>query len=122
MINPLIVEGQIHGGVAQGVGGALLEEMIYDENGQLLTTTYMDYLLPTAEDVPFIATRHIETPSSFTEGGVKGMGEGGAIAPAAVIAGAVEEALSRIGVVSVSRVPLTPERVLDHIAQARSNQ
>ena len=122
MINPLIVEGQIHGGVAQGIGGALLEEMVYDENGQLLTTTYMDYLLPTAEDVPFIATRHIETPSPFTEGGVKGMGEGGAIAPAAVIAGAVEEALSRIGEVSISQVPLTPERVLDHISQARTNQ
>jgi len=120
MINPLIVEGQIHGGVAQGIGGALLEEMIYDENGQLLTTTYMDYLLPTAEDIPFIATRHIETPSQFTEGGVKGMGEGGAIAPAAVIAGAVEEALSSIGEVSVCRVPLTPERVLDHISKART--
>lgn len=121
MINPLVVEGQIHGGVAQGIGSALLEEMIYSENGQLLTTTYMDYLLPTAEDVPFIATRHIETPSAFTEGGVKGMGEGGAIAPAAVVAGAVEDALSGIGDVFISRVPLTPERVLGHISDARSN-
>lgn len=120
MINPLIVEGQIHGGVAQGIGSALFEEMIYDENGQLLTTTFMDYLLPTAEDVPFIATRHIETPSEFTEGGVKGMGEGGAIAPAAVIAGAVEDALSELGEVWVSQVPLTPERVLNHIYDARS--
>jgi len=122
MINPLVVEGQIHGGVAQGIGSALLEEMIYDENGQLLTTTFMDYLLPTAQDVPFIATRHLETPSPSTEGGIKGMGEGGAIAPAAVVAGAVEDALSEIGHVYVSRVPLTPERVLGHIADARRQQ
>lgn len=122
MINPLVVEGQIHGGVAQGIGSALLEEMIYDENGQLLTTTYMDYLLPTAEDIPFIATRHLETPSLFTEGGIKGMGEGGAIAPAAVVAGAVEDALSELGQVYVSRVPLTPERVVGHIVEARRQQ
>jgi aerobic carbon-monoxide dehydrogenase large subunit len=121
MINPTIVEGQIHGGVAQGIGSALLEEMVYDADGQLLTTTYMDYLLPTAQDIPFIATRHLETPSPSTEGGIKGMGEGGAIAPAAVIAGAVEDALSGLGPVWISRVPLTPERVLDHIAEARSN-
>ena len=122
MINPLIVEGQIHGGVAQGVGSALFEEMIYDTDGQLLTTTFMDYLLPTAEDIPFIATRHLETPSPTTEGGIKGMGEGGAIAPAAVIAGGVEDALSELGRVWVSQVPLTPERVLGHIAEARSRQ
>ena len=121
MINPLVVEGQIHGGVAQGIGSALFEEMVYDEDGQLLTTTYMDYLLPTAQDVPFIATRHLETPSPSTEGGIKGMGEGGAIAPAAVVAGALEDALSEIGTTWVSQVPLTPERVLDHIATARSN-
>ena len=121
MINPLVVEGQIHGGVAQGIGSALLEEMVYDEQGQLLTTTYMDYLLPTAEDVPFIGTRHLETPSPGTIGGIKGMGEGGAIAPAAVVAGALEDALSHIGPVWVSEVPLTPERVLRHIAAARGH-
>lgn len=119
MINPTIVEGQIHGGVAQGVGSALFEEMIYDEGGQLLTTTYMDYLLPSASDVPFIATRHLETPSPSTIGGIKGMGEGGAIAPAAVVAGGVEDALSEIGRVWITEVPLTPERVLGHIADAR---
>ena len=118
MINPMIVEGQIHGGVAQGIGSALLEEMVYDESGQLLTTTYMDYLLPTANDVPHIRTRHLQTPSA-TVAGVKGMGEGGAIAPAAVIAGAVEDALSELGTVWISEVPLTPERVLGHIADAR---
>jgi carbon-monoxide dehydrogenase large subunit len=119
MINPLIVEGQVHGGVVQGIGSALLEEMIYDEAGQLLTTSYMDYLLPTASDVPRIEVRHIETPSPSTIGGFKGMGEGGAIAPAAVIAGAVEDALSELGQVWVSEVPLTPERVLGLIATAR---
>lgn len=119
MINPLIVEGQVHGGVVQGIGSALLEEMIYDEAGQLLTTSYMDYLLPTASDVPRIEVRHIETPSPSTIGGFKGMGEGGAIAPPAVIAGAVEDALSELGQVWVSEVPLTPERVFGLIATAR---
>ncbi len=122
MINPLVVEGQIHGGVAQGIGSALFEEMVYDEDGQLLTTTFMDYLLPTALDVPHIATRHLETPSPNTIGGIKGMGEGGAIAPAAVIAGAVEDALSEIGPVWISEVPLTPERVLRYIRQAKENR
>lgn len=119
MINPLIVEGQVHGGVVQGIGSGLLEEMIYDETGQLLTTSYMDYLLPTASDVPRIEVRHLETPSPSTIGGFKGMGEGGAIAPAAVIAGAVEDALSELGQIWVNEVPLTPERVFNHIATAR---
>ena len=122
MINPMIVEGQIHGGVAQGIGSALLEEMVYDEDGQLLTTTFMDYLMPSSLDVPHIATRHLETPSPSTIGGIKGMGEGGAIAPAAVVAGAVEDALSELGTVWVSQVPLTPERVLGHIEEARRSE
>ncbi|HLT96426.1 MAG TPA: xanthine dehydrogenase family protein molybdopterin-binding subunit [Acidimicrobiia bacterium] len=121
MINPLIVEGQIHGGVAQGIGTAMFEEMIYDEDGQLLTTTFMDYLLPTAKDVPYIGTKHLETPSPSTEGGLKGMGEGGAIAPGAVVAGAVEDALSELGRVWVSQIPLTPERVLRYIHEAKEN-
>lgn len=122
MINPLVVDGQVHGGVAQGIGTALLEEMVYDDDGQLLTTTYMDYLLPTALDVPHIGTRHLETPSPDTEGGIKGMGEGGAIAPAAVIAGALEDAISGIGPAWVNQVPLTPERVLAHIDVARQRR
>ncbi|MBA3584001.1 MAG: xanthine dehydrogenase family protein [Gemmatimonadetes bacterium] len=120
MINPMIVDGQIHGGVAQGIGSALFEEMLYDDEGQLLTTTYMDYLLPTAMDIPRIETRHLETPSPSTLGGIKGMGEGGAIAPAAVLAGAVEDALSGLGTAWVDEVPLTPERVLGHIAAAKA--
>jgi carbon-monoxide dehydrogenase large subunit len=111
MINPLVVEGQVHGGIAQGIGGALLEEMIYDENGQLLTTTFLDYLLPGATDIPVIEVSHLETPSPFTIEGIKGMGEGGAIAPGAILAAAVEDALRPFGHVVVNELPLTPERV-----------
>jgi carbon-monoxide dehydrogenase large subunit len=119
MINPMIVEGQIFGGVAQGIGSALLEEHLYDESGQLLTTTFMDYLLPTATDIPEIEVHHLETPSPTTVEGVKGMGEGGAIAPGAVLAAAVEDALALLGPVVVDQLPLTPERVLGWIDEAR---
>lgn len=118
MINPMIVEGQIFGGVAQGIGSALMEEFIYDESGHLLTTTFMDYLLPTFNDVPAIRVWHLETPSAVTVEGVRGMGEGGAIAPGAVLAAALEDALSPIGLVVIDRLPLTPERVIGWIDQA----
>jgi aerobic carbon-monoxide dehydrogenase large subunit len=121
MINPMIVEGQITGGVAQGIGSALLEEFVYDDQGQLLTTTLMDYLIPTATDIPRIRIRHIVTPSE-TVAGVRGMGEGGAIAPGAVLAAAVEDALSPLGPVVVDRLPLTPERVLGYADIARGNR
>lgn len=111
IINPLVVDGQIQGGVAQGIGTALYEQVIYDENGQLLTGTLMDYLPPTAADVPRVEIGHIESPSPHTLGGIKGMGEGGAIAPPAAIANAVADALAPFGV-RVKEVPLTPERVL----------
>ena len=88
MINPLIVDGQVHGGVAQGIGGALLEEFVYDEDGQLLSTTFMDYLLPGATDIPPMTVVHLETPSPFTIKGIKGMGEGGSIGPGPAIASA----------------------------------
>jgi carbon-monoxide dehydrogenase large subunit len=120
MINPLVVEGQIHGGLAQGIGGALYEELVYDSEGQLLTTTFLDYLLPGVGDIPPIEIDHLETPSPFTINGVKGMGEGGAIAPPAVIAGAVEDALRPFGRVFVNEVPLTPERVRGFVGSARS--
>jgi carbon-monoxide dehydrogenase large subunit len=119
MINPLIVEGQIFGGIAQGIGSALYEEFVYDDEGHLLTTTFMDYLLPGAPEVPPIEVFHLETPSPFTVSGIKGMGEGGAIAPGAVIAGAVEDAISTIGPVLVDEIPLTPERVRRFIDLAR---
>jgi carbon-monoxide dehydrogenase large subunit len=110
MINPNVVEGQIAGGTAQGIGGALLEELTYDADGNPVTTTFMDYLLPTAADVPNIEFGHVVTPGAGP-GGYKGVGEGGAIgAPAAVI-NAVADALSPFGV-TVSRLPLSPEAVV----------
>ena len=111
LVNPLIVEGQIHGGVAQGIGGALLEELVYSSEGQLQTTTLLDYLMPSSTDIPLIEVAHIETPSPFTILGIKGMGEGGAIAPGPALAAAVEDALRPLGRVFVNELPLTPERV-----------
>ncbi len=111
MINPMIVDGQVHGGVTQGIGGALLEELVYDDQGQLLNTSFMDYLIPTATDVPAYEVHHLETPSPLTVGGMKGMGEGGAIAPGPAIANAVCDALRPFNV-RVTRLPLKPERVL----------
>lgn len=111
MINPLIVAGQVHGGVAQGIGGALYEQLVYDENGQMLSQTLVEYLLPSALEVPPIEVHHIETPSPFTIGGFKGAGESGAIAPLATLGNAVSDALAPLGV-SVDSLPLSPERVL----------
>ncbi|HUM15576.1 MAG TPA: xanthine dehydrogenase family protein molybdopterin-binding subunit [Candidatus Nitrosotalea sp.] len=117
LINPVIVEGQIHGGVAQGVGGGLLEEMVYDEQAQLLTGTFMDYLVPTAMELPAIETVHLEYPSPRNPLGIKGIGEGGAISPPAAIANAVEDALSPWGV-RVTRTPLGPSMVLGLLERA----
>jgi carbon-monoxide dehydrogenase large subunit len=111
MINPLVVDGQVHGGVAQGLGGALLEEMVYDEQGNMQTTTLLDYRLPGATDIPHIEVDHLTTPSPFTIAGIKGMGEGGSIGPGPAIAAAVQDALSPLGDVFVNELPLTPERV-----------
>ncbi len=118
VINPVIVDGQIHGGVAQGVGGALLEEMVYDEQAQLLTGTFMDYLVPTAMELPPIETVHLEYPSPRNPLGMKGVGEGGAISPPAAIANAVEDALQPFGV-RVTRTPLGPSVVLGLLESAR---
>jgi aerobic carbon-monoxide dehydrogenase large subunit len=117
VINPVIVEGQVHGGVAQGIGGALLEEMVYDEQAQLLTGTFMDYLVPTAMEVPAIETVHLEYPSPRNTLGMKGVGEGGAISPPAAIANAVEDALAPFGV-RVTRTPLGPAVVLGLLGAA----
>ncbi len=110
MINPLIVDGQVHGGVAQGIGGALLEHLVYDERAQLLSPTLVEYLLPTAQTTPFIEVHHLQTPSPYTIGGFKGMGEGGAVAPLPALANAVSDALAPLGV-SVDALPLSPDRV-----------
>lgn len=106
-INPAIVDGQVFGGVAQGVGGALYERLVY-ENGQLLTTSFMDYLIPTATEVPAVEILHQETPSPMNPGGFKGAGEGGVIPAAAAIVGAVEDALAHLGAV-IARTPVTPD-------------
>ena len=110
MCNPMIVEGQIVGGIAQGIGTALYEEIPYDGNGQPLATTFADYLMPTAPEIPDIKLAHMVTPSPYTEYGMKGMGEGGAISPPAAIANAVRDALAGIGA-EVNETPLTPRRV-----------
>lgn len=117
MINPAIVEGQIIGGIAQGIGGALLEHLVYDESGQPLATSLMDYLLPTACEIPEIEIEHMETPAAGIPGGMKGVGEAGTVAPAAVLANAVANALEDQGV-AVNELPLDPERVWRHARQA----
>jgi carbon-monoxide dehydrogenase large subunit len=111
-INPMIVEGQIHGGLAQGIGTALGEELIYDESGQLLTGTFMDYPMPRADNMPPLEIHHLDFPSPINELGIKGVGESGVVSPAAVIGNAVEDALWDRGV-RVTRVPLTPARIFE---------
>lgn len=118
MINPMVVEGQAIGGIAQGIGTALYEETPYDEYGQPLASTLADYVMPGATEVPNIRFDHFETPSPHTEFGAKGVGEGGAIAPPAVIFGAVNDALRGLGV-EVSQTPLTPHRLLEALEKGR---
>src|SRR5437868_6919971 len=118
MVNPMIVEGQIRGGVAQGIGTALYEEIPYDAQGQPLAVTFADYLMPGAAELPAIKIGHMHTPASATEYGMKGMGEGGAVAPPAAIANAVRDALAGMGA-EVNETPLTPARVLATIQKAR---
>ena len=119
MINPMIVDGQVVGGIAQGIGTALYEEIPYNAQGQPLAAGLADYLVPTAGEIPFIRIEHMVTPALTTEYGVKGLGEGGAIAPPAAIANAVADAFSDIGA-SFNETPLTPRRVLREVARARA--
>jgi carbon-monoxide dehydrogenase large subunit len=118
MINPMIVDGQIQGGIAQGIGTALYEEIPYDDIGQPLATTFADYMVPCAPEIPDVRIAHSITPARATEYGVKGVGEGGAIAPPAVIANAVADAFRAIGA-RFDETPLTPRRVSDAVARAR---
>jgi carbon-monoxide dehydrogenase large subunit len=115
LINPLLVDGQIHGGVAQGIGAAIYEEIKYDPNGQILSGSFINYLLPGSMEVPPIKTVHLESPSPLNPLGVKGLGEGGAIAPPAAIANALADAL-RPFAPQVNEIPLTPDRVLELLA------
>jgi carbon-monoxide dehydrogenase large subunit len=110
MINPNVVEGQIAGGAAQGIGGALFEHLAYDEVGNPLATTFMDYLLPTAAEIPVIEYGHVETPSPGP-GGYKGVGEGGAIGAPPAVVNAVADALAPFGAV-ITHLPLTPARIV----------
>lgn len=116
IVNPAIVDGQIRGAVAQGIGGALLEHAVYDEGGQPQASTFLDYLLPTATEVPAIEIDHLSSPSPFTPGGIKGMGESGLIATPAAVALAVEDALAPFGA-RVDRLPLSPELVAGMIPE-----
>jgi len=119
LVNPMIVDGQVHGGTAQGIGTALYEEMPFDENGQPLASTLADYLLPGATEVPAIRIEHMETPSPYSEFGQKGIGEGGAIGPPAAIANAVNDALRPLGV-EIGETPITPQRLMAALAAARA--
>jgi carbon-monoxide dehydrogenase large subunit len=117
MVNPMVVEAQVVGGIAQGLGTALYEEIPYDANGQPLASTFLDYVLPGFTEVPDVRVLHMETPSPHTRFGIKGMGEGGAIAPPAAIVNAINDALRGLGA-RISTTPATHERVLEAIAAA----
>ena len=119
VLNPLIVDGQIHGAVAQGIGEALLESLAYDADGQLLTATLMDYALPVAGFLPSFEIGHLETPSPLTPGGVKGMGEGGTIGAPAAIANAVADAVRELGI-AITALPIHPHDLTGH--QRRSSR
>ena len=107
VINPLIVDGQVHGGVAQGIGAALMEEVVYDESGQIQTASLVDYVVPSAAEVPKISVQHVEAHLPDNLGGFRGMGEGGTIGAPAAIANAIADALGR----DINVLPMTPERI-----------
>lgn len=118
LVNPLVVDGQIYGGLAQGLGTALYEEMRFDAAGQPLASTLADYLLPGAAEVPEPRIDHMETPSPYTRFGVKGIGEGGAIAPPAAVANAINDALRPLGA-EMLHSPVTPRRIVEAVLAAR---
>jgi len=118
IINPTVVEGQVHGGVAQGIGGAFYERLVYDEEGQLINASFMDYLLPTAAEVAPIAVDHVETPSPLNPLGVKGAGEAGVIPVPALFASAIDDALSPFGV-RIREMPLHPCRLYELLTNAQ---
>jgi carbon-monoxide dehydrogenase large subunit len=118
LINPMIADGQVHGGVAQGIGTSLYEELKYDAVGNLMTSSLADYLPPTAHEVPAIEIKHLETLSDATITGAKGLGEGGAIGVPAAIINAINDALRPLGV-GVDSTPATPERIRRLVAAVR---
>jgi carbon-monoxide dehydrogenase large subunit len=120
VVNPVIVEGQVHGGIAQGIAQALYEEAVYDDDGNLLTTTLADYLVPSAADLPHLTTDRTETPATSNPLGVKGVGEAGTIASTPAVVNAIVDALRPMGVRDVV-MPCTPERVWRAIQTARDS-
>jgi carbon-monoxide dehydrogenase large subunit len=117
-INPLLIEGQVHGGIAHAIGQALFEQVVYDAEGQLITGTFVDYALPTAAELPSFETDRTETPSPVNQLGVKGVGEAGTIAATPTMVNAVLDALRPLGV-NYMDMPLTPMRVWQAIQEAR---
>jgi len=121
MVNPMIVEGQVRGGVAQGIAAALYEQLIYDDEGQLVTSTLMDYLVPTAMEIPAVEILHLETPCEYSETGAKGVGEGGTMGAPAAVASAVADALSHLDV-EIDRLPITPDLLRAAIRDSRARE
>jgi carbon-monoxide dehydrogenase large subunit len=115
VINPMLVKGQMHGGIAQGIGGAFYERIHYDDNGQLVNASFMDYLIPYTTEIPPIAVGHVETPSPLNPLGLKGAGEAGVMPGAAVVAGAIEDALG----VRIEESVLSPNRLFELSAGVR---
>ena len=118
IVNPTIVEGQIHGGVAQGLGAALMEEFVYDDQGQPLSSTLLDYHVPANTSMPDIRVEHLEIPSPFTPGGMKGMGEGGTNGAFAAVVNAVCAALPEVDWTHVT-TPMSPTRLWEKIHRER---
>ena len=121
MINPLLVDGQVHGGIAQGLGQALYEQAVYDENGQLITGELTDYAIPKCAMMPHIESEHTVTPSPVNPLGVKGVGEAGTIASSPAVVNSVVDALSPLGVRHID-MPLTPEKIWRIIDSAERRQ
>jgi carbon-monoxide dehydrogenase large subunit len=118
LVNPMIVDGQVHGGVAQGIGAALYEEVVYDDEGQITTASLADYLVPSACEIPAMQVVHLESASPTTLGGFRGMGEGGTIGAPAAMANALTDALAPLGI-EINELPATPERLFRLIEAAR---
>jgi len=118
VINPMIVDGQVHGGIAQGVAEALYEEAVYDEHGNLMSSSMTQYLVPSATEIPTMDLDRTETPSTTNGLGVKGIGEAGTIASPPAVVNAVVDAVSHLGVTNIGK-PATPERVWRAIEDAR---
>ena len=119
MINPNVVEGQIAGGTVQGIGGALLENLAYDDDGNPLSSTFVDYLLPTATEVPSIEYGHVEIPGPGV-GGYKGVGEGGAIGSTPAVINAINDALAPLGV-TVTQLPASPATIVELLLEGRDH-